>query len=299
MNYKLTLTILLLLVGSLLTRVNQGEKIIKLLTKFLTLIVVPSLLFLDCQFINIKLSLGIALTTSLIHMLLILLIAELLIRRMHLSPHRRAALLLSATLPNVVYVPYSVYAMFGLNTVYLMPYVLAANLLLPAIVARSQVILRGNIRNITLRELTPSLIILASVMLGILLSTTQLLSTLSIVKMLKHALEVLMLVSFTVLGFDISRVRRLDRDVVYPVIVRNLVSPLLMLLLLCVDPFSMLWTCTGYVKGLIIEGLTPTAVAAVLFSRIIDADSIYAATAVSVSTLISLPAMITTLYLWK
>ncbi len=299
MNYKLTLTILLLLVGSLLTRVNQGEKIIKLLTKFLTLIVVPSLLFLDCQFINIKLSLGIALTTSLIHMLLILLIAELLIRRMHLSPHRRAALLLSTTLPNVVYVPYSVYAMFGLNTVYLMPYVLAANLLLPAIVARSQVILRGNIRNITLRELTPSLIILASVMLGILLSTTQLLSTLSIVKMLKHALEVLMLVSFTVLGFDISRVRRLDRDVVYPVIVRNLVSPLLMLLLLCVDPFSMLWTCTGYVKGLIIEGLTPTAVAAVLFSRIIDADSIYAATAVSVSTLISLPAMIATLYLWK
>ncbi len=293
---KIVTLLMLLLAGVLLTKVNFGELLVRFLTRFLTMAIIPALLFLDCQYIVLGLRFASALAISLIHVFTVFAVSELLLRRVYMSPFRRTSALLSAVLPNVVYLPYSVYAVFGLDTAYLMPYVFAANVVLPIAVARAQIALRRGHR-IMLSELTPSLVILLSIIAGLCISAISEISEfLRTGIVVREILSKLMLTSFIVLGFDIARIRRLAKDVVYPVLVRNLVSPLLMLCILL--PLSKtLQMSSGYVRGLLIESLAPTAIAAVLFSRLIGADSVYAATAVSISTIISLPAMITFLCL--
>jgi len=297
---KAITTLLLLLAGALLTRTSPGERIVRLLTKTLTLGIVPVLLFLDCQEVDISSIFCIILTISLIHMISIVILSEIIFRKVNMSSIRKTAGILSAILPNVIYLPYSIYAVFNVDTSYLMPYVLAANIMLPFIIMRAQLMLQRESKFLTmLKELTPSIVILSSVLLGLAVSfCSNVIRESALADTVRFILGKLMLLAFVVLGFDIARIRNIPRDVFYPVLVRNLISPVLMLIILATLMLIHVEIYPDYVKGLIIESLTPTAVAAVLFSRIIGADSTYAAAAVSVTTLIALPQITLLVWIW-
>ena len=290
---RVMLVLVLLGIGVTLSRFRRGENVVQRVTQFLTLVVVPLLLYFDCAGLHVYGLFVRLLVVSLAHVFLIYVVADVFVGRVELFPERRAAAILAASLPNVVYLPYSIYAVFGLDTAPLVPYVIAANILLPVVLTRVQFIARSG-RRIRVRDLLATILI--SIGIGAGLATAVLaphVGTTNVAYRIKQVLSCLMLLAFLVLGYEIAKIRTITRDVVYPLIFRTILSPILMIAMLHLLNIGLTLDLS---RGLLVESLAPSAIATVLYSKLLDFDSVYAATVVSITTLIALPAMLMLIY---
>ncbi len=286
---RIVLVLALLGVGMALSRFQKGESIVQGVTQFLTFVVVPLLLYFDCACLSINDLFIRLLAISLTHVFLIYVVADLLIGRVNMHRERRAAALLASCLPNVVYLPYSIYAVFSLDTAPLVPYVIAANVLLPVVLVRAQLAARSGSR-IGVKDLLATVLISIGILAG--LVTAVLAPSFRMMELVARARQILsrlMLLAFTVLGYEIAKVRAVTRDMLYPLIFRVLLSPVLMVIMLHILNVGF---TPDILRGLLTESFAPSAIATVLYSRLLGFDSVYAATAVSITTLITLPIML-------